>query len=208
MTQDTPQAGADVPGAVARNVKKLRLLKGMTQADLAALVGLEQSLIARVENEKRQVSVGEAWTLAAALGVSLSELVNYPGEYYDGRFITLIRTPLREVMMRLNDVERFASEDDPAGIGVLIRRVADGVNTYLAEVPDPYETTSNEVAMNMNLSLALVALRELPGVRGALADALAAFEDARTKRQALDPLDDLGELRALGQALGSGTIHR
>ena len=107
--------------------------------------------------------------------------------------------------MRVNEIERFQSEEDPAGISALVRRVADGVQTYLAEVPDPYAETADQLAVSMNLSLALVVLRELPGVRDRIQDALEKFEHARIHRQALEPVEDLEELRALSAALGRST---
>lgn len=191
--------------AVARNVRALRQLRGMTQTDLATLVGLNQSLITRIENGKREVSVSEAWMFAVALGVGVSDLFVAAGAYYDGLLIAHVRAPLREVIMRVNEIERFQSEEDPAGISALVRRVADGVQTYLAEVPDPYAETADQLAVSMNLSLALVVLRELPGVRDRIQDALEKFEHARIHRQALEPVEDLEELRALSAALGRST---
>lgn len=187
--------------AVSRNVRALRQLRGLTQADLAALVGLNQSLITRIENGKREVSVGEAWALAASLGVPVSDLFTATSTYYDGLLIARVRAPLREVMMRVAEVERLSSEEDPAGIGSLVRRVAEGVAGYLSEVPSPYENTADHIAVSMNLSLALVVLRELPGMKARMVEALRTFEEARSQRQPLERVEDLRELRELAAAL-------
>lgn len=62
---------------IGKNIKRLRLAKGMTQLDLAAECAMEYSNIARIEAGNTNPTVRTLLKIARALGISLSELVKY-----------------------------------------------------------------------------------------------------------------------------------
>lgn len=59
---------------VGRNVRDLRIARGMTQAALAARVYLARTSVSRLENGQRAVTVPELATIAASLGVDVAYL--------------------------------------------------------------------------------------------------------------------------------------
>jgi transcriptional regulator with XRE-family HTH domain len=59
---------------LARNVRRLREAKGLSQAALAADSGLYQALISQIENELANPELDTLERLAAALGVHPREL--------------------------------------------------------------------------------------------------------------------------------------
>ena len=59
---------------VGRNVRDLRIARGMTQAALAARVYLARTSVSRLENGQRAVTVPELATIAASLGVDVGYL--------------------------------------------------------------------------------------------------------------------------------------
>lgn len=58
----------------ARNLKKARVAKGMTQEDLSDKSGLALSQIARIETGKLNMSIGTVYALLKALNVPANEL--------------------------------------------------------------------------------------------------------------------------------------
>lgn len=60
----------------AANVARVRGARGMTQDDLAGLVGMGRSAIVAVERGGRRIRLGEACAIADALGVALSDMVS------------------------------------------------------------------------------------------------------------------------------------
>jgi transcriptional regulator with XRE-family HTH domain len=61
--------------AVGSRVRELRETRGMTQDDLAALLGLGKSAVCRVESGERGLAVPELAVLAAHFGVSTDFLL-------------------------------------------------------------------------------------------------------------------------------------
>ena len=61
---------------IGERIKKLRILKGLTQKALAELVMISSSSIARLERGQTMVSVFTIIELAKALGVSVSEILS------------------------------------------------------------------------------------------------------------------------------------
>jgi HTH-type transcriptional regulator/antitoxin HipB len=57
------------PAQLADQLRSLRKSRGLTQAALGALVGLDQTRIAKIEREPWLVSVGQLLQLLAALRV-------------------------------------------------------------------------------------------------------------------------------------------
>jgi transcriptional regulator with XRE-family HTH domain len=60
---------------VARNVKRLRALKGISQEELAAEAGLGCRHLQRIESGHGNVTLNTLSMLAVALGVDASELL-------------------------------------------------------------------------------------------------------------------------------------
>ncbi len=59
----------------AKKVKKIRLDKGMSQGDLAKILGLHPTYISGIERGVRNMSLKNIEKLAKALGVSINELL-------------------------------------------------------------------------------------------------------------------------------------
>jgi HTH-type transcriptional regulator/antitoxin HipB len=57
------------PSQLAAHLRSLRKARGLTQAALGALVGLDQTRIAKIERDPRLVSIGQLMRLFAALRV-------------------------------------------------------------------------------------------------------------------------------------------
>ena len=62
--------------SVGEKVKRLRLLKGMTQTDLARLVGYSRNSISNIENEIFSPTLTMAYNLSVALDCSLYDLMD------------------------------------------------------------------------------------------------------------------------------------
>ena len=58
-----------------RNVRKVRLLSGLSQAQLAALSGLHRTYIGSVERGERNITLVNAEKIASAMGKSLEDLL-------------------------------------------------------------------------------------------------------------------------------------
>ena len=56
-------------------VREIRLEAGLTQAQLAEKLGVDQSLISKVERRARRLDVAELRTLCLVLGVDLATFV-------------------------------------------------------------------------------------------------------------------------------------
>ena len=54
---------------------EVRMAKGLSQHDLAALTGLTQPHIAKIEARKLAIQLATAWKIAAALSISIDDLV-------------------------------------------------------------------------------------------------------------------------------------
>lgn len=58
----------------AERLPTVRRVRGLTQEQVAATVGINRSAIAEIETGRRGVRLGEALDLCAALGVDLAEM--------------------------------------------------------------------------------------------------------------------------------------
>ena len=65
----------DMRKLVGRNVRRIRLRKGLTQERFAELSGFSQQYISGLEQGRRNPTVVTLYELATALGVSHMELV-------------------------------------------------------------------------------------------------------------------------------------
>lgn len=75
---DEDEEMAPAPGVGAR-IRDLRTDRGLTQEDLADLVGVRQGAISEYETGRKGMMLATAVTFADALGVSLDELVGRDG---------------------------------------------------------------------------------------------------------------------------------
>ncbi|BAL94035.1 helix-turn-helix domain-containing protein [Rubrivivax gelatinosus] len=65
----------DARSRIARHVRRLRVLRGLSQERLAELADLHRTYVGAVERGERNVSVATVERLATALGVDVSELL-------------------------------------------------------------------------------------------------------------------------------------
>ncbi len=66
------------PAQLSDHLRSFRKARRLTQAQLGALVGLEQTRIAKIERDPGLVSIGQLMQLLAALQVRVA-LAPYPG---------------------------------------------------------------------------------------------------------------------------------
>jgi putative transcriptional regulator len=65
-------------GAIANNIRRLRFDRGeMTQAELAAKVGVTRQTINAIEQNKYAPSLETAFKIAEALGVTIVDVFSY-----------------------------------------------------------------------------------------------------------------------------------
>lgn len=62
--------------AIGDNIHELRRERGLTQEALADAAGLHRTYIGSVERGERNLAVGNLFALAAALGVTITELIS------------------------------------------------------------------------------------------------------------------------------------
>jgi putative transcriptional regulator len=63
---------------VTNGIRELRTARGITQADLAAKVGVTRQTIIAIEQGRYSPSLEMAFLIARALGVRLDEVFQYP----------------------------------------------------------------------------------------------------------------------------------
>ncbi|MBX9898034.1 MAG: helix-turn-helix transcriptional regulator [Qipengyuania sp.] len=61
---------------IAKNVRRLRVLRKMTQEDLAAAAEVDRSYVSEIENARYSVSVDLIEKLADVFGVEIYELLH------------------------------------------------------------------------------------------------------------------------------------
>lgn len=66
----------DVRRIVGRNVRRLRLAAGLSQADLADRMGVDRAYVSGLELGRRNPTVVTLWHIGKALGVRLRMLVD------------------------------------------------------------------------------------------------------------------------------------
>lgn len=59
-----------------KKVSLLRKNKGLSQQELSSLTGISQTYISKIEESKRQPTIGKAIVLAKALGVAIEDLLS------------------------------------------------------------------------------------------------------------------------------------
>lgn len=73
MQNRTQKCGAQL--LFARNMRRIRLEKKLTQENLAEGAGLHPNYISSVERGERNISIGNIERIACALGVHMAELL-------------------------------------------------------------------------------------------------------------------------------------
>jgi transcriptional regulator with XRE-family HTH domain len=63
---------------VGDNVRRLRIAAGMTQAELAARMGVDRAYVSGLEQGERNPTVVTLWHIAKALGVKARALLHEP----------------------------------------------------------------------------------------------------------------------------------
>ncbi len=77
---------------VCMNLRAIREARGMSQAHLADLVGVDQSTIARAEQMAKTAKLDTYQRCAAALGVTLSDLFCAPRSQLEDQVLQLFRS--------------------------------------------------------------------------------------------------------------------
>lgn len=63
---------------LAKNLRIIRLIRNLSQDDMARLVGMDRSYLGGIERGERNVSLDNVEKLALSLGVGLPELLREP----------------------------------------------------------------------------------------------------------------------------------
>lgn len=67
--------GTDITEKFGKRVKKIRLSKGMSQGDLAKILGVHPNYISGIERGLENMSLKKMEQLAKALGVTIKTLI-------------------------------------------------------------------------------------------------------------------------------------
>ena len=84
---------------LGERIARIRKERGYTQVELAARVGIIQSLVSAAEGDERKLSAEMAVRFAQALGVTMDELLGA------GRRDKKAQKPNRKVLRRLEQIE-------------------------------------------------------------------------------------------------------
>ncbi|MFB3923834.1 MAG: helix-turn-helix domain-containing protein [Terriglobia bacterium] len=112
--------------SVGRSLQSIRIDKGLSQGDVEKRTGLLRSYLSRVENGHTVPSIDTLGKMAKALGVSVSELIDPPGNN-SGRQVTLFEDKRQARFWNLmrKYVPRLKERDRRVLAG-LARRMATG----------------------------------------------------------------------------------
>lgn len=80
MAKSDASISDEMKVAFGRNCRAARLQAGMSQGQLAALIGSPQSMLSNIEAGKVNITIRTMVTIAHALQVELSQLVGSPSE--------------------------------------------------------------------------------------------------------------------------------
>jgi transcriptional regulator with XRE-family HTH domain len=78
MSKQTQKFSAQL--LFARNMRRIRLAKELTQENVAEGAGLHPNYISSVERGERNISIANIERIACALGVPMPELLSVPEE--------------------------------------------------------------------------------------------------------------------------------
>jgi transcriptional regulator with XRE-family HTH domain len=105
--QDNEGAAPDPAALVGSRIRAARLARGMTQQDLATLVGVTRSAVAQWETERAGQLRGHLARISAALGVPVQFLL-------DGSTPPLTEMPENNTEVALLRLYRTCTEEDRA----------------------------------------------------------------------------------------------
>ncbi len=97
----------DLKRIVSKNVRRFRLKRGMTQAELAAKCGIDVRYVNRLENSPQNVGLdhlqrlAEGLLVSATMLVSARELVEFNGKGASSSELDEVMTRLEEIRARL-----------------------------------------------------------------------------------------------------------
>lgn len=71
----TSKPASETRDLLARNLRRLRAQKGISQEELADLAGLHRTYVGSVERGERNISIDNIEKLANALGVKVTDII-------------------------------------------------------------------------------------------------------------------------------------
>jgi len=86
--------------AIGSTVKEFRLLRGLSLNDVAIKTGLNKSYLSKIENEKRDPSLGSLSQISKAINVPLNILILMSEKESDGVF-SEVTDVLKEIARNL-----------------------------------------------------------------------------------------------------------
>lgn len=122
---DPAQIDIDVGAAL----RAARLSRGLRQEDLAGLLSVDRSTIARYESGARSMSVGTLIQVAQLL--SRSAVAFLPGVYADERLRSVVQVLERrpDLLPRVVDLLRLSLQDDAEGDAVEPRKLGERITS-------------------------------------------------------------------------------
>jgi len=100
---------------LGQRVARIRKERGLTQVELAAKIGIIQTIVSAIESDERKLFAEMAVRFAQALDVSMDELLG-PGRRSKGK------KPSRKILRRLEQIEEL-----PKTRQLALLRTIDGV---------------------------------------------------------------------------------
>jgi transcriptional regulator with XRE-family HTH domain len=145
---------AGPPDTTARRlIRRARYDAGLTQAELARLLGVSQSVIAAYESGRRAPTVPALERIVAAIGMEISWTLRY-GNGGDARLRGPIGTRLRENLDEVRSILQRAGLTDPRVVGDVATGQEKVWSTVLIVVaPTP---TSDDTLLGLGGRLSLI----------------------------------------------------
>ena len=78
---DTDEPSSELAPAVARNVRRFREARGLSRPALAERAGISAELVTAVEDGRQAPTISLLWSIATALGIPFSNLVQSSSEH-------------------------------------------------------------------------------------------------------------------------------
>jgi transcriptional regulator with XRE-family HTH domain len=132
-TLDKIAAGRAVTAHVARRLKRLRLVKGRTQSEISAMLGISFQQVAKYERGLSTISPGVLWRLAKFLEVDVAyffaDLTRTPET---GLTVRQARQQLAHRRMRLDVISALDNIADRT----MLRSLLTLIQAYATKSPD------------------------------------------------------------------------
>jgi transcriptional regulator with XRE-family HTH domain len=78
----TPRTPTDRDRLLSARIRELRLLRGLTQGELAGRIGVSTAQAQKYENAADRLAASRLWAIADALGVAPADLFPEPAAVY------------------------------------------------------------------------------------------------------------------------------